>query len=345
MNPSSSLSSLSSFSSTADRQPTVLILGANGRLGCAVAQAFHAAGWSVLAQVRREVSPLLPAGVTPLRIALPDTDALAAAAARASVIVHAVNPVYTRWDAEAMPALRSGLALAERLRAHFMLPGNVYNYGADMPPVLTEATLAQPTTRKGEIRVAMEALMADRSAAAAFPASVVRAGDFFGMGTGSWFDQAIVKSMASGKLVYPGPMDVPHAWAYLPDLARAFVRIASQPTAPGFHNWHFEGHTLTGAQLLDQVAASATALGIAPARGFRHGGMPWSLMAALGVVVPMWRELARMAYLWRVPHRLDGQRLAALGGAGPVATPVSQAVRESLLSLGFGAAPVVRPAH
>lgn len=339
-------SSASSFSSSvAERPPTVLILGANGRLGCAVAQAFQAAGWSVLAQVRREASPLLPAGITTLRVALAHTEPLAAAAAKASVIVHAVNPIYTRWDAEALPALRSGLELAERLGAHFMLPGNVYNYGADMPPVLTEDVPARPTTRKGEIRVAMEAMMAERSKAAAFPASVVRAGDFFGMGTGSWFDQAIVKSLASGRLVYPGPMDVPHAWAYLPDLAQAFVRLASQAPVPGFHNWHFEGSTLTGTQLLGHIEAAATALGIAPERGFRQGEMPWRLIAAVGVVVPMWRELARMSYLWRVPHRLDGRRLATLGGAASGATPVPQAVRESLLSLGFGAAPVVRPAH
>ena len=343
MNHSSA--SLSPSSTAASRQPTVLILGANGRLGCAVAQAFHATGWSVLAQVRREASPLLPTGIALLRSALSDTDAVAASAAQASVIVHAVNPVYTRWDAEALPALRNGLALAERLGAHFMLPGNVYNYGAKMPPLLTEDTPTRPTTRKGEIRVAMEALMADRSAAASFPASVVRAGDFFGMGTGNWFDQAIVKSLASGKLVYPGPMDVPHAWAYLPDLARTFVRIAGQPAMPGLHHWHFEGHTLTGTQLLDHVEAAATALGIAPAHGFRHGGMPWPLISALGVVVPMWRELARMSYLWRVPHRLDGRRLAALRGAAVLATPVPQAVRESLLSLGFGACPVVRPRH
>ena len=44
---------------------TVLILGANGRLGRAAASAFAAAGWTVLAQSRRPMSnvPDLPAGV------------------------------------------------------------------------------------------------------------------------------------------------------------------------------------------------------------------------------------------------------------------------------------------
>ena len=336
--------------------PTVLILGANGRLGCAAAQAFSAAGWRVLAQVRREASADLPASASLLRMPLTDPAALAGAAGSASVVVHAVNPAYTRWDAEAMPALRAGLAVAEQLGAHFMLPGNVYNFGAGMPAVLAEDTPQRPTTRKGEIRVAMEALMAERVAAQAsagrFTASVVRAGDFFGAGTGNWFDQAIVKSFRSGKLVYPGPLEVPHAWAYLPDLARAFVRVAQQPNKPAFATWHFEGHTLTGAQLLNALEEVARDMHIAPPKGFRRGGMPWGVIAAVGVVVPLWRELARMAYLWRVPHALDGRRLAALPGAAPGAlpgpttnvTPLAAALRESLLALALGTGNEPRPA-
>ncbi len=43
-------------------------------------------------------------------------------------------------------------------------------------------------------------------------------------------------------------------------------------------------------------------------------------------VVPMLRELSRMAYLWQVPHELDGRRLAALCGPMPT-TAVDQALR------------------
>ena len=331
------MNTLTPISSPTPLRPAVLILGANGRLGCAAAQAFDAAGWRVLAQVRRDASAALPAGITPLRLPLTDVAALAGAAGGASVVVHAVNPVYTRWDAEALPALQAGLAVAERLGAHFMLPGNVYNFGAGMPALLQEDTPHHPSTRKGEIRVAMEALMAQRAAAGRFTASVVRAGDFFGAGTGNWFDMAIVKSLHAGKLVYPGPLDVAHAWAYLPDLARAFVRVAQQPNKAAFSTWHFEGFTLTGRQLLDALEQAARDLHIAPVKGFRRAGMPWGLIGAVGVVVPIWRELARMAYLWRVPHTLDGRHLAALPGAATAATPLAGALRESLLALRFGA--------
>ena len=317
-------------------RPTVLILGANGRFGAAAALTFAAAGWRVLAQVRRAPSGELARVAEPVTLALTDTAGLVRAAAGVSVVVHAVNPLYTRWETEAMPALRAGLDVAEALGAHFMLPGTVYNYGAQMPGLLSEDTPQRPSTRKGEIRVAMEALIAQRAAAGRFTASVLRAGDFFGAGTGNWFDQAIVKSLGAGKLVYPGPLDIPHAWAYLPDLARAFVRVAQQPTHAAFSCWNFEGHTLTGAELLAGIEAAAEGLGIAPARGFRHGGLPWGVIRALGLVVPTWRELARMSYLWRVPHALDGRRLAALPGPALAATPLATALRDSLLALGLG---------
>jgi nucleoside-diphosphate-sugar epimerase len=314
-------------------RPTALILGANGRFGTAAALAFAAAGWRVLAQVRRAPNADLSGAVEPLAIGLSDTDAIAAAAPEARVVVHAVNPVYTRWDAEALPSLHSGLALAERIGAHFMFPGNVYNFGESMPPLLSESTPQRPSTRKGQVRVDMEDLIAQRAASGRFTASVVRAGDFFGSGTGNWFDQAIVKSLRAGKLVYPGPLDLPHTWAYLPDLARAFVRVAQRDKAETFATFHFEGHTLTGQELLRGIEQAATELGIAPPQGFRRGSLPWGLIGVVGLLVPTWRELARMSYLWRVPHALDGRRIAALSGAALPATPLNAALRESLLAL------------
>jgi nucleoside-diphosphate-sugar epimerase len=266
--------------------------------------------------------------------ALGDTEALARRAAGARVVVYAVNPVYTRWDAELLPLARQGMAVAERLGARFMLPGNAYNFGAGMPARLLEDTPQRPTTSKGRQRCQVEDELQAR-AAQGLASVVIRAGDFYGAGSGSWLDLAIVKDLRHGKLVYPGPLDVPHAWAYLPDLARAFVAVAARDDAPPFQRLHFAGHTLTGRELLAAIDAAAADLGLRPPAGFRHGGMPWGVIRAVGVVYPLWRELARMSYLWRVPHALDGAALRSTVGELP-ATPVPAALREALLALGFG---------
>ena len=316
---------------------TVLILGANGRIGQATVQAFAAAGWRVLAQVRRAALQL-PAAAEALPLALGDVEALAQAAAGASVVVYAVNPPYTEWDTQLLPLARLGMDLAERLGARFMLPGTVYAYGEQMPALLREDTPQHPNTQKGRLRQALEAELRERAAAGRLRAVVLRAGDFYGgRGTGTWLDLAVCKSLAKGKLVYPGPLDLPHAWAYLPDLAEAFVAVARQAAAPAFCTLHFAGHTLTGHELLAHIEAAADELGIRPpaaARGWRHGGMPWPVIRMLGLVVPMLREVARMSYLWRVPHALDGRALQQ--AVGPLRdTPPREAVRQALIDLGL----------
>lgn len=321
--------------------PTVLVLGAAGRLGMAASTAFAAAGWSVLAQARREQA--WPTGCRGIGTPLADTAALVAQARGARAVVYAVNPPYTAWRTQALPLADLGMDVAERLGATFMLPGNVYNFGRQMPTRLDESTPQRPSTRKGHVRCELEDRIEERSRNG-LRSVVLRAGDFFGAGQGSWLDLVIAKSIARGKLVYPGPLGVPHAWAYLPDLARAFVVAAAQPGLPVHTRLHFEGHTLTGAELLAALARSAGALGIAPKGGMRHGAMPWGLIRAGGLVVPMWRELAEMAYLWNVPHRLDGRAMRLT--LGPLAaTDIDTALTRSLQTLGLGAAAVpARPA-
>ena len=314
--------------------PCVLVLGANGRFGLAATKAFAAAGWRVLAHVRRDAAPGMPAGVELVRGPLESLAGALSGDTAPSVVVHGINPIYTRWDEEALPAARAAMDLAERLGARFMLPGNVYNYGEGMPALVDEATPQRPTTPKGRIRAEMESELERRAVSSRLRATVITAGDFFGDGSGSWLDQAIVKKIAGGTLDYPGDPALVHAWAYLPDLARAFVAVATAPAAAPFERFTFAGHSVSGDAFLASIEHAAATLGLAPARGRRHGRMPWAVIRAIGLVVPMWRELARMSYLWRVPHALSGRKLAARC-TGLQATPLEEAMRASLVALGF----------
>lgn len=314
-------------------RPTVLVLGAGGRFGAAAVQAFAQAGWRVLAQQRRAPTLPQPGNVQHLDTPLADAEALAARAAGAQVVVYAVNPVYTRWDAELLPLFRHGVAVAQRLGARFMLPGNVYAYGTTLPARLDEDTPARPDHPKAALRAEMEDEL-QRAAAQGLDSVVIRAGDFFGGGSGTWIDQAMAKDIAKGKLVYPGPRDRVHAWAYLPDLAQAFVAVAGDGGHRGCLRLHFAGHAVTGQAFIAALDEAAASLGLRPAQGFRVGGMPWGLIRVIGLVNPMLRELARMSYLWRAPHALDGTRLQQRVGPLP-ATPLVPALRQTLLDLGL----------
>ena len=323
---------------------SALILGARGRLGLAATRAFAAAGWRVLAQVRPGARPPAAAGVTWLPLAVEDTQALVRSARGAGVVVHAINPPYTRWDVQALPLLDAALRVAGQLQACLMLPGNVYNFGANMPALLLEHTPQLAHTRKGRIRVAMEQHMQQAAQRGDARSVVIRAGDFFGAGSGSWFDLVLAKDIERGKMTYPGAPDIPTAWAYLPDLAQAFERVAAKLlAAPGglapFAALHFHGHQLSGRDWALQLTDIARHRGwLAPARALKIATLPWPMIRLGGLVVPMWRELAEMRYLWQTPHALAGDKLAALIGAEPH-TPFSDAVRAALLAPGRDAQP------
>lgn len=310
-----------------------LVLGANGRLGRAVIEAFVNAGWQAVGQVRRPADD--PPTFKQVQVPVAETAALLQAAGAVDVVVHALNPPYTRWQREALPLTDAAIAIAKAANARLMFPGNVYNFGAGMPGTLLESTPPQPTARKGALRVAIEARLRE-AARAGVNVVILRAGDFFGgAGRGSWFDLVIAKSLARGKVVYPGRLDVAHAWAYLPDLAAVFVRVAECDRAvlAPFETLHFPGHTFTGAQLIAQLQTAARALGIIGSQVTLHAAnLPWGLMRAGAVLVPMWRELNELRYLWDVPHALSGERLRVLIGELPH-TPMPQAVEQALKAL------------
>ena len=318
-------------------QPTVLILGARGRFGLAAAPAFANAGWRVMAH-RRAGAPIPAEAARDARIQWLDQDlhhtTALAAVAGASVVIHALSPIYTHkaWAAEALPMLESSIQVARILGATLMLPGNVYNFGADMPAVLREDAPQAAQTVKGRIRMEMEA----RLQHCGVRSVVIRAGDFFGSGQGTWFDQAIVKDIRKGVFTYPGPRDIATAWAYLPDLACAFVAVAERRTAlQAFEVLHFAGHSITGQQWLDVLNPVARAQGwVRPDGQLRFKRLPWPVIRMGALFVPAWAALAEMRYLWNTPHALANDKLTALIGAEPH-TPLALAAQTALADLGL----------
>lgn len=330
-------------SSSSARPGTVLVLGGRGRFGLAAVQAFSRSGWRVLAQMRPGAQAPQVSGVQWLALPLDTPDAVQALvgqvrqAGGATVVVHALNPnQYTRpaWEREAWPMLQAGMRVAQSLGATLMLPGNVYNFGRSMPELLLEGAPYRPSMAMGRIRADMEARLEAAAQRGELRAVVVRAGNFYGQGQGTWLDRAMLTGIRRGKLVFPGPMDVPTPWAYLPDLARTFVAVANvRHSMPAFESLHFSGHALTGHDWAQALQPLAQRQGwLEDGRALRVAGLPWPLIHALGAVVPSWGALAALRYLWTQPHRLDNRRLQALIGSEPH-TPWPQALHHTLHGL------------
>src|SRR5262249_6605115 len=139
----------------------VLVLGAAGRLGYVAAEAFRDTGWTVTSLVRPGRATRVPSGTEIVEADALDQKAVAAAAHGASVILHALNPPYTRWARGALPLTYSAIDAAEAAGATLLFPGNLYNYGSPLPAVIDETTPMHPSSRKGQSRLAMERRMAE----------------------------------------------------------------------------------------------------------------------------------------------------------------------------------------
>lgn len=299
---------------------TVLVLGALGGVGKAVAKAFARHGWRVLGLVRPGKTGL-PEGVAAITADLFDTAAVVRATGPVDVVFNGLNLPYPVWPTDALPLFTAAADIAEALGARQIYPGSVYNFGANMPPELKPDTPFAPTTVKGRIRVAIEAMFRDRAEAGRLKTLVLRAGDFFGEGAPqSWMHLLVAKEMRQGKLTVPGPFDTVHAWAYLPDMAETVVRLAGvEDRLDAYEVFHFDSHNLTARQLRD---AAQKAVG----RKVSLTRMPRLVFSLMGLFDPMMKATIEMLYLWYVPHALKGDRLAEVIGPVPH-TPLVEALK------------------
>jgi nucleoside-diphosphate-sugar epimerase len=244
-----------------------------------------------------------------------------------------VNPPgYRDWDKLVLPMLDNTIAAAAAHGAMVVLPATVYNYGTDALPVLKEDAPQHPETRKGAIRVQMEARLR-AYAARGGRALVVRAGDYFGPRPGnSWFAQGMVKPGRPPRFVLnPARRGVGHQWAYLPDVAATMVALIEgrRRLAP-FEAVHMAGHWDPDGNAMPRAIARAMQ---------RHGAgaprivrFPWWAARVAALFDATMREMMEMRYLWERPVRLDNARLLALLGKEPH-TPLDEAVEAALAGM------------
>ncbi|OIQ44746.1 MAG: epimerase [Roseobacter sp. MedPE-SW] len=280
---------------------TALILGASGRFGRAAALAFEQAGWQV-DRFRR------------------GRDNLMQACAGVDVIVNSWNPAYPDWATQVPSLHRQVIQAAEATGATVILPGNVYVFGPTTAAPWSQHSAHAAENPLGRIRIEMEAAYRASTARVI----LLRAGDFLDTeASGNWFDAMITAKLCKGKFIYPGRADIPHAWAYLPDVARAAAELAEmRADLPRFLDVPYTGYTLSGQEVL-------AALNPHLSRPAQLRKMSWLPLQLACPVWPLGRCLLEMRYLWDTPHSLNGDLFQELLPRFQ-ATPLEQALPHCL---------------
>ncbi len=312
-----------------EQQP-FLILGPTGSFGGALLQALRDAGRPVRAFARdtkRARGQLgAPTDVEWIAGDALDPDAVRRAALGAQAIVHGVNYPYHLWRPNMVTATANVVAAARSSGAAIIFPGNVYVYARGLAGhPIGETAPCQPETRKGRLRVELEAQLA-AAARDGVRVLLVRAGDYFGApARNGLLDLLFGKARAGRGMVLVGRTDIRHQWAYLSDLAAATLRLYDHPAlAAGFHAVNFPGHVVTDNRGF--AAAIAAAAGH-PDLALRR--MPWWLLRLAGLADPVMRELMEMRYLWDGTVELDGAHFRRLLPDFR-STPLDQAIRAAL---------------
>ena len=299
-----------------------VIFGA-GQVGHALVARLAGSGRAVRA-VSRHQPPSLADAVDWRAADATDPQAATDAAKGASVVYQCLNAPYTQWPRRFPPLQRSVLTAAERAGALLVSLENVYGYGPTGGKPITEDLPLAATTVKGRTRAAMTRELLAASQAGRVRVAIGRASDFFGAGVteSALGEQVFAKALAGKRADFIGNPDLLHTYSYVPDVAAGLATLGTDERAIG-QVWHLPGpETVTTRALLELVASE-----VGHPVGVRS--VPELAVRALGLVSPMMRGLAEMAYEFNEPFVLDTTKYQAMF-APAAGTPLCTAIADTV---------------
>jgi nucleoside-diphosphate-sugar epimerase len=298
-----------------------VIVGA-GPVGTATARLLAERGEKVRIVSRRGSGPEHPA-VERVAVDATDVDRLSAQADGATALYNCANPPYHRWLTD-WPALASALlTAAERSGAVLTTANNLYGYGPGTGPI-SESTPLSATHPKLRLRADMWRDALARHEAGQIRATEVRASDY--IEANSIFTFTLGKPLLAGKRAYvPAPLDVPHSWTSITDVARTLVTVAIDERA-----WGRAWPVPTNPPLtIRDLAVRFTKVASAPAP--RLTSIPYPVVWTVGLFSPLVRELRTTRYQFYRPFILDSTATTGTFGIEP--TSLDEVLRATAASL------------
>ncbi len=289
------------------------VIVGKGPVGTTTAEALVAKGHQV--RVLSRSGGVSTDAVEHRQVDATDADALADAARGAAALYNAVNPAYHRWPTDWPPVAAALLTAAERSGAVLVTMSNLYGYGRPSGPMTPESPLAA-TDVKGRVRIRMwtDALAAHEDGRVRV--TEARAADFVGPQVpleGSHLNRQLPALRKGRRAWVIGDPDAPRTWAYLSDVGATLATLGTDERALG-RAWHVPSNPpRTQRQALADLAAAMGRPAVPVS------GIPWPVVRAVGIAVPMMREIAAMRHQFDQEFVIDASATTATFGL--TATP------------------------
>lgn len=321
---------------------STLVLGATGSIGYAVTANLLARRLpvTILVRNRAKADALFPNAPA---LTIVEGDAQDAALLNRIVtnkqtapthIFHGINYPYDKWfgnmDAATQKVIdaagkgRSGPREAGPRKVTIVFPGNIYNFGNSFEPIREDSRPA-PITRKGQLRVEIEAMLEQAADAGTCRVMTVRLPDFWGPNVLNAGVQPIFEGALKGKAMpWLINADIPHQSVYTKDAAEIIVRLMLRPDSSDGHSvWNYGGTTLPSMRwFFGQIAA----LTGKPLNVQVHSRLA---IRFLGLFVPVIREVKEMLYLYGNTVLLDDAKVRTVFPDFRE-TPIPEALAETL---------------
>ena len=283
-----------------------VVFGA-GQVGSHLAESLLRSGAKV--RVAKRSSTGIPDGAGPALGDATDPAFCKGAVADAQVVYNCLNPTYsTRVWEEVLPKyLENLIAAAGSVGARLVVLENLYMMGVGDGGPINEDTPVNPRSRKGEVRARLaEALFAAHQRGDV-RAVAGRASDFYGpRGVGTHFaDRFWVPALADKPAEFLPNPDNPHTYHFIPDVAEGLKQLGAGPDEVLGRPWMLPcAPAETSRALVDRFAR---VLG----KNIALRGMPKIALKAIGLFVPIVREVGEMLHQWEAPFEVDDARFRA----------------------------------
>ncbi len=257
----------------------------------------------------------VPDGVELMRGDAADRNFCLEVARGAATVYHCMNPPYSaRIWADVIPKFIDNLiAAASQAGARLVVLENVYMLGRTGGRPMNEDTPMNPCSRKGEIRAREAERLFEAHRRGEVRATAGRASDYYGPGaTASHLGEQFWKPVIGGGkgLVLVNP-DAVHTYHYVPDVAAGLAILGTAGDDAYGRPWMLPCAPAESMRAL--VARFSHFLG----REIGLRAMPRWAMKALGLAVPMMREINEMMYQWEENFIVDDSRFRATFNIGP----------------------------
>jgi len=216
-----------------------------------------------------------------------------------------VSVPYHQWNA-VMPVITQNIIeAAEHANATIIFPGNNYNFGKT-DQLISEVTPFDPCAPTGRVRVTLERMLQHATDHGRIRTLVVRMAELWGPNvTNKQFAPVFENALKGWVMPWLISADTPQQLLYAPDAARAILMLTERTGTQPYEVFNLGGTMVPSIRGWMQSIAQTTG------EGSKVSVTPLIVVRALGVLIPLMREVSALSYKFNTTVALSDAKFSS----------------------------------